>query len=392
MGLLVTIATFALVFGLLVFFHELGHFLAAKSFRMKVEEFAFGFFWPLLKVRVGETQYTIRAVPLGGFVRIAGMEVEDEVEGHLTGAESSHYESPEPDVIESAVPASPLTEDIRPASEVMPPDHPDRFNNRPPYQRYLVYLAGPVFSFLFGWLTLCLIGAITGIPDKSTLAVAEISKGSIAEQSGLKVGEVIVSMDGKTVESFDGALEQIHSSVDVPISFGIKDKTGTIRTLVMTPKGEKTPKGDTIGRIGFVPRQVTITTKQQGLVESFVNGTRLTQVWWMGMFTMFKERNIAENVGGPVAIFRETKAASEMGFPYLMSLFGQLSLSLGFFNLLPIPVLDGGHMLMIVIEMIRRKKLSARQTHNVLLAGLAVMALLFVLVLVKDISGFFTRG
>jgi regulator of sigma E protease len=107
------------------------------------------------------------------------------------------------------------------------------------------------------------------------------------------------------------------------------------------------------------------------------------------MFGLFQNtKKLAESVGGPVAIFKETKQATELGGAAPMLLFGQLSLSLGFFNLIPIPILDGGHMSLILLEVIRRKKLTAMQTQRVLLTGLAVILVLFVTVLAKDFGLF----
>lgn len=364
---------FLLVFGLLVFFHEMGHFLAAKAFRMKVEEFAFGFFWPLLKWRIGETQYVIRAVPLGGYVRIAGMEIEDEVETRLTGGET------EP-------PAG--TDDIQPAHTTLPPDHPDRFHNRPPYQRFLVYLAGPVFSFIFGWLALCLVGVVTGMPDKTTMAVREIKAGSPAQEAGLKVGETIVALDGKPVDRMEYALDTINASAGKPIAFTLKGTDGQTRVLTITPRAE-TIEGERRGLIGITPRMVILSSKHQDLATSFATGTRNTQLWFQGMIGLFQNtQRLADSVGGPVAIFKETKQATELGGAAPMLLFGQLSLSLGFFNLIPIPILDGGHMSLILLEVIRRRKLTAIQTQRVLLTGLAVILVLFVTVLAKDFGLF----
>jgi regulator of sigma E protease len=362
---LTNLGSFALLFGLLVFFHELGHFLAAKGFRMRVEEFAFGFAWPLLKFRIGETQYTVRALPLGGFVRVAGMEVEDDAESRLTGA------------------------DTEASSGTLPRDHPDRFNNRPAYQRFIVYLAGPVFSFLFGWLALSLAGTVVGFPEKTTLAVKRVVPGGVAERSGVQVNETIIALNGTPVEEMGKALDTIHESAGTPIAFTLKAPNGSTRELTMTPEAKEVD-GKTVGLIGIEPRPVILASKRQGLAESFAGGTKMTLTWFTSITSIFRSfQQIKENVGGPVAIFRETQTASEVGGAYPWLLFGQLSLSLGFFNLIPIPILDGGHMTLILLEVIRGKKLSARQTQGVLLAGLAVILLLFVSVMFKDISGLF---
>jgi regulator of sigma E protease len=380
-SILQTAGVFVLVFAILVFFHELGHFLLAKLFRMRVEEFALGMGPRVVRLfSDGETDYTIRAIPLGGFVRIAGMEVEDAVESRLTGVRHHDLETTNIATIEQEADAV--------AGKV-----PDGFNSRPIYQRFLVILAGPVFSFLLGWLTLCLIGATAGVPGKSTIVVDKVTAGSVAQAAGFHDGDVIRSIDGAPVENQYDGLRLIRASAGKPLTFVVTGKEGQERTVRATPRAEKDPAtGEKVGLLGFRPDVELLSVRRTSLAESFATGNEVTVKWFRLMGQLVASGAIAKNVGGPVAILKETADASKRGGPEPMSLLGQLSLSLGLFNLLPIPVLDGGHLLLLSIEGVRGRKLTAEQTSRVLTAGLAILACLFVLVMFKDIRAQFFGG
>jgi len=388
MGAIQNILNFILVIGVLVFFHELGHFLFAKLFKMKVEEFALGMGPRAIRLGYdGETEYTIRWLPIGGFVRIKGMEVEDSVESRLTGAggddrrddrHHSGFESTNHGTLEQE------------AEEVSGAD-PDGFNNRPIPQRFWVIFGGPLFSFLLGWLLLCSIGFTFGVPTKSTIRIGTVAPGSVAQQAGIRSGEVISAVNGKTAEDAGEVLKSIQQSPGKPLTLTLREGAAT-RELTVTPKPEQVG-GDTVGRLGFGPKEVVLESKRVSLAESFQIGNANLGIWFHAigqLFTSFSKAK--ESVGGPVAIFETTRLASELGGGTMMSLIGQLSLSLALFNLFPIPVLDGGHLTLMGLEAIRKRKLTAEQTNRVFTAGLALLLMLFVAVMYKDIMRLITRG
>ena len=358
-GLLILV----IVFTVLIFFHELGHFLAAKMFRMKVEEFGFGlpFVFPQFKIRLfydGETEYTIRALPIGGFVRIAGMEIEDATEESANDADKPR----------------------------------DGFNYRPLYQRFIVILAGPVFSFLLGWLTYCFIGAVVGVPDKTATSIAQVIPNSVAQSAGLREGETLTALNDKPVDSIKTALETIRQYPGKPLTLTLKDKSGATRQVTLTPR-EEIEGGEKVGKVGVQLQEIPLSMHRLGLGESFRLGTAATLIWFQEMGRLVKSGAIKDNVGGPVAIFSETqKAAEQGGVERPLMLIAQLSLSLGLANLLPIPVLDGGYLVLFMLEAVRRRKLTARQMERVMLGGLAVLFTLFVAVTFKDIRARFTAA
>jgi len=384
------IFTFLLLLGILVFFHELGHFLAAKLFRMRVEEFAIGFGKRLVRVHHdGQTEYNIRALPLGGFVRIAGMEIEDSFESRLTGSGGDRGTKPGAEGEVATTNAALLGQEAAEVSGAVA----DGFNSRPVYQRFLVILAGPVFSFLFGWLTLCLMGVTVGVPaGPATTQVAALTPGGPAVKAGLKPGDTITAIDGTPLRDGEAMIKIIQSSADKPLRLTVRGLNGpATRDVSVTPRQEDGPNGKKVGRIGIAPGS---RLERVGWRQAFAEGSQRTVLFFEQLFSLFRSgpREVGKNVGGPVAIFQATRQSVYQGPASSIFLMAQLSLSLGFFNLLPIPVLDGGHLSLLTLEAIRRRKLTAEQTQRVLTAGLAIIAVLFVLIMFNDITRLFRGG
>lgn len=393
-----TALNFILILGVLVFFHELGHFGVAKFFKMRVEEFAFGFGKRLFRIAFdGQTEYNIRALPLGGFVRIAGMEIEDSVESRLTGGsgDAARYRAASGDSgrreIETTNTALLEQEAVEEDGAI-----PDGFNSRPVYQRFLVILAGPVFSFLLGWLVFCLLGAVWGFSNaKATNRIAEVKPGGIAAKAGLKAGDAITAVNSAPVTSGDALIDTIHASAGKTLRLLVQSPLAApkgapaplpAREIVVTPEQGEID-GKPVGLINIVPElEAGGTYTRVGLRESFARGNQLTVSFFQQLGSIFKRGRVRESLGGPIAIFQATRQATKMGGPTPVFLMAQLSLSLAVFNLLPIPILDGGHLTLLSLEAVRRRKLTSEQTQRVLMAGLAVIALLFVFIMFNDIT------
>lgn len=373
-----TAVTFIVILAVLVFFHELGHFGAAKLFKMRVEEFALGFGKRLLRVGYdGQTEYNLRAVPLGGFVRIAGMEIEDAVERRLTGGGEDRRADAGMQTTNTGL--------IEQEAREVDGHDPDGFNNRPLFQRFVVILAGPVFSVVLGWLAFCLVGLVYGVPvqgAKLTTRIERVFSSGAAAQAGLKAGDTIVTVDGATIRDGEALVKQINTSPDRPLRFAVRDKSGRMRDVTVVPRPVKVGT-KTVGRIGIAPY---FPTRRAGLAESFAAGNERVVVLFAALGEVFARGQAREVLGGPIAIFRETSGAVDAGGPSPLLLLGQLSLSIGIFNLLPIPVLDGGHLALLTLEGIRGRKLTALQTQRVLVTGLAILASLFVWVMFNDIT------
>lgn len=345
-----TLFYFLLTIGILVVAHEFGHFIVAKWCGMRVEEFAVGFGpkWIVLAKR-GETEYTIRPLPLGGFVRIAGME--------------SHDENPAPGT----------------------------FFSKPIWQRNAVVLAGPFMSLLLGYVIFSIMGMTVGLEiGKPLNRVAQVIPGSEAERMGLKSGDIIVEINKEPIRDGEHMMKVIHSSPGKKLFVRVK-RDGQLMLLSGTPKeyeveevkdGQKRVKKE--GRLGFYP---SFETKRLSPWESLVAGTRITINLIRAIPEHLLTEKVKDSVGGPVAIVQMTHTAAKEGFHRVLSFMAALSISLGIFNLLPIPILDGGHLMLYFVEWLRGgRRLTAKQQMAVQMVGLAILLSILVLVTANDIT------
>ncbi|MCX6366950.1 MAG: M50 family metallopeptidase [Armatimonadetes bacterium] len=349
-----TLLTWAVLFGILIFIHELGHFLAAKLFKFKVYEFAFGLpfgkkwrYW-----YDGETEYTVRAVLLGGFVGFAEAEADDET---------------------------------REAQMAF-------FNAKPIWQRFLVILAGPVASFLLGWLAFVILVAMQGVelPGSQKIKVFE---GGAAAMAGLRSNDVLVKIAGKPVNDLNGLVEQVQTSEGKPLDVEVLREEKSL-TLTVQPREQGAGKDKTY-KIGVSLRP---RTRPAQLGEVLGEANRMTRTFLSELKKLVgKPRELKKNVGGPVAIAGAVSEVVKLGWEDrilgLMGLMGQLSLSLYAANLfIPIPVFDGGQIVLLMIEAIRRKQLSKEHQMAVALTGWALVLVLFVSITFNDILKLLGRG
>ncbi len=337
------------IFTLLVAAHEFGHMWMAKRFRMMVEEFAIGI-GPIL-VRLGRdrdgTLYTIRWLPLGGFVRIAGM----------------------------------LPEETQ---------HPNSFAARPLYMRFLTVLAGPVASILLGFILFVMVGLIAGLPsDKSTPRIHFVQPDSPAQKAGLRIGDVLIAVDNHPVTTTEQVSKIIRASANKPLRLTIR-RDGQILNLTVTPRLEavETGKGkkEKIGRIGVVWKS---ERRREPVGTVLKRGALLTVTITVGIVDslrrlIFGQGNIHE-VGSIISIASATSATARLGFAEVVDFAAALSTMLGVINLLPIPILDGGYLLIFLVEAIRRRQLSAEAMARVQAIGLIIVLAIFLTVFSLDI-------
>lgn len=380
--------TVIVVLSVLVVVHEWGHFIMARLCGMQVDEFSIGFGPLAAKVgRLGNTDYNIRWVPLGGFVRIAGMEPDEEPfvragekARRALGSKAEDRGSHDiPLIAENPVDSETL------AAADGRQTVPNGFYSKPLWQRALVIFAGPFMSFVLGYVVLCTVGFT--VPNQiPTNAVHSVLPGSEAQKIGLKAGDAIVSINGRpfTSKTGDQLVELIHSSTGRKLTLLIR-RGATEITLIGVPQPDKNDPG--IGVLGFVPVSVL---ERVSVAESIQDGNNITVAWLQGMGHLVASHNltaIKASAGGPVYIVEVTNEAVKYGIGSVLLMLGQLSLSLAIFNMLPIPILDGGHLLLFAIEALRRgKKLTLEQQQNFMLAGLAIIGVLFVLILFNDFT------
>lgn len=357
-----TLLLFLVVLSLLVFVHELGHFLVAKKMGMKVEEFGFGFPPRAIGVKKGDTTYSINWIPLGGFVRIKGESGENRT------------------------------------------DH-DSFASKKAWQRFFVLVAGVAMNLVLAAVLLSIvfmIGLPTAIEEtlpanarvqETTLTVATVVKDSPAAQAGIQEGDVIVSLDGRVFEKADEARAYIGESASDGVQVLVKSKKDDgYYTYDLT--AEALTGTETIGiGVGFL--QIGVVTYPffeaigQG-VKSTIEFTKLVVEGFVGLIVnLVTGKGVGVELSGPVGIAVLTGQVAALGFAYLLQFTALLSINLAVINILPFPALDGGRVLFLLIEKLRGQPVSQKVEGMVHNAGFLLLMVLVVFVTFKDIVNFF---
>lgn len=349
-----SLLSFILVLGVLIFVHELGHFLFAKAFGVKVLKFSLGFGSPLISRKWGETEYLISAFPLGGYVKMYGEHVGDDVD--------------EQDVQRS-------------------------FAHKTVWQRIGIVFAGPLFNLVFAVLVFFLMFSFAGLPEPVDVSViGEVSEGSVAQEVGLQKGDIILSINGEPTTSWTQVSESIRSSGGDAVTLEL-EREGELFTVTATPAMSKMKNlfGEEVGErymLGIVRSDELIYTKVS-LAEAgkaaFVQTWNLTYLTGLGIVKMFQRVIPASELGGPIRIAEIAGQQLEAGWMNLMYFMALLSINLGILNLLPIPVLDGGHLVFLTLEAIRRKPLDDRVMEVSQRVGIALLGTLMLFVFYNDI-------
>jgi regulator of sigma E protease len=340
-----SILSFIVVLGILIFVHELGHFLFAKLFRVGVEKFSLGFGPRIVGKQIGETEYRISAFPLGGYVKMVG-ESGDE--------------------------------------DLSPEDAGRSFMAKSPLQRMIIVAAGPVFNLLFAYLAFIVVCMI-GIPSPTT-KIGDVMKDKPAARAGIKAGDRITAVNGIPVSGWSDMAARIAGSggkfLDLVVERNKKPFTVRITPEMRTTKDLL---GDTVTSpvIGVMVSEEYVT-ERFGPLESLIKGgeqtwnvTRLTVI---AVAKMISGSISADNIGGPIMIAKMAGEQAKTGIVSFLAFMALLSINLGLLNLLPIPILDGGHLIFYFWEMIFRKPLHmrirevAQQVGLVLLIGLMALA------------------
>jgi len=428
--LVVTLLAFLFVLGVLVFVHELGHFLMARAHGVRVLRFSLGFDPKIFKFTRGGTEYSIGIIPLGGFVKLAGETVDDE----RTGA-------------------------------------PDEFLSKSKWVRFQVYLAGPIMNLLLAFVVLAFVlmkGADVPLYQSSPAVVGAVKAGSPADLAGVKPGDRIVSIDGRDVPTWDAldlevtpkanhalsvgverrgerltlqitpaafskyelgdlgvlpvirpqivevqpgrpadraglqrgdvvlalggqrgidqpaVIDKIKKSADTPLTFTI-ERNGEAQDLVVTP--------DKDGLIGVTISEVETKRVDPTVLQAFVLSAQQnwdsTKAIGRTLSGLLKRELPVKQLMGPVAIAELSGSAAHLGVVALFQFMSMISLNLGLVNLLPVPVLDGGHIAILAVEGVTRRDLSVRVKERILLAGAALIVLLMVTVIYNDVMRLF---
>ncbi|WP_028314427.1 RIP metalloprotease RseP [Desulfatibacillum aliphaticivorans] len=343
-------ATVIPLLGALIFFHELGHFLAARLLGVGVETFSLGFGPRLFGKKSGMTDYRVSAVPLGGYVKMVG---ED------------------------------------PDSDEEPEDTSISFSHKPVWKRITIVAAGPVFNFLLAVVIFFTIGFFSGV-DHTTNILDRVVEDSPAAQAGMLEGDEVLSVNGIAIENFRQVSAEINKNSGEPVNI-VVGRNGEELSFTVIPKetegknafGEdvKAYKVGISNRVDFVPYEP---------INSAVYAVE--QTWFFVKFTFqalfkFVDRSIPlDNLGGVILITQVSGVAAEAGLTSFLFIMALLSVNLGIINLFPVPILDGGHILFFAIEGIMRKPLSLRVRELAMQVGLAALIFLMIMVFYFDIA------
>jgi len=387
------------VFGLVVLVHELGHFMAAKWLGVYAPRFSIGFGPALWRRRFGETEYVLSALPLGGFVRMASRE--DEATAFLEGgseqpkvpaigASSSPTVTGEPHAVE----AKPKDWDPNAMVPFGPKPVPeDRwFESKPLWGRLIIMLAGVTMNAVLAIVVYSGLYVANGrayIPA----VVDSVVAGRPAERAGLQRGDSIVAVNGTPVRMWTEVTEVISKSAGQQLTLDVI-RGGRPVAIQVTPelRSDTSDIGtlEDVGRIGAGATR-NVVRESLSLVESTVAGWNET--WDKGgsvvrvVAGLVTGKVSVGQLGGPITIGRVSVEAAQYGFQTLLSLVAFLSINVAVLNLLPIPILDGGQIVLNVAEAIKGSAFTARTREYIMRAGLVAIALLFALVMFNDVKG-----
>jgi regulator of sigma E protease len=363
------------VLGLVVFVHEFGHFLAAKAFGVYAPRFSIGFGPAIAKKRIGETEYRIGILPIGGYVRMASRL--DETSAVLEGGGELTAEGDNLD-----------PEDLIPfGSKPVPEDR--WFESKSLTARLVIMLAGVAMNVLLGLvINITLIKVYEHTP---TTRLSQVLAGKAAESAGFQKGDSVIAVNGSPVSAWEDFVDVIKNSggrhVPVSILRGTAPLTLTVTPVADTVTDPNTGITTREGRIGIAAGQSDRTV---GIGRAVVDGSRATVDMATLVFTSLKRivtrKTSVSELGGPILIAQSSVQAARQGGSVLFYLISLLSVNLAVFNLLPVPILDGGQVVVQVVEAVRGQPLSDRARENVARVGLALILALFVMVTFNDIK------
>ncbi|WP_038057564.1 RIP metalloprotease RseP [Thermodesulfobacterium hydrogeniphilum] len=349
--MITTVSVALAVIGILIFIHEFGHFLAAKLMGVKVEIFSLGFGPRLIGFTIGETEYRISLVPLGGYVKLYG----EHPEAIISGIKEKAYAF------------------------------------KKPWQKAVIVIAGPLANFVLPIFIFWFLFAVAGssiIPAK----VGEVLPKSPAKRAGIQKGDEIIEVNGKKVKSFEEIVLYLRTNNKVN-TVQLKIKRGNkILDLYIKPEykegynifGKKTK----IPFLGIKASQ-EIIHKKYNFIKAFVWALQkvweITSLTFIAIFKLFTGQLPFSTLGGPITIGKIAGDTARLGFYPLLSFTALLSINLGIINILPIPMLDGGHLVLLGIEAIRKEPLSLKTQEIIFKIGLIFIIALSIAVFYNDI-------
>lgn len=419
-----TILTFIIIFSILVIIHEFGHFYFAKRAGILVREFAIGMGPKIFSARKNGTTYTIRILPLGGYVRMAGygddeaemrpgmplkivLNENDEVT-HIDLSEKEHLHAIPMELtafdldremyIEGMIPGKdmPIRYVVKRDALIIEPDETEvqvapidvQFQSASLGNRMLTNFAGPMNNFILGIIVFSLLAFLQGGIAVNENRLGEIQPDGPAEIAGLQEGDIILEINDESMETWTDVMTTIQGLPNQEIKLTVQPKgEESITNVTAMTTSQTTEEGQEVGLLGVY--QPVDHSFQAKILYGF------SQTWFIitsifGLIaSMFTNGFDINSFGGPVAIYAATEEVVSYGFYSILSFLGFLSVNLGTVNLLPIPALDGGKILLNIIEGVRGKPLEPEKEGIITVIGVGLLFILMILVTWNDIQRFF---
>lgn len=354
--MVISIISVVILLGVLIFVHELGHFVVAKYSGVGVLKFSLGFGPRLAGKKIGETEYLLSLIPLGGYVKLLGESEDDE-----------------------------LSED----------DEERSFLKQHVLKKIGIVVAGPFFNFLFAIFVFSL-GYMIGVPVL-TSEVGDVKEGSAAFEAGIQKEDVILSINDRQVSSWAGIADAVSRSKGQQLKITVR-RNGGNKDIYVMPRLERTKNifGENIDiyRIGVSASSKTVIERQNPF-DAIGNG--VGQTWYIAKLTLISvvkmiKRELSPKVlGGPILIAQMTGAYAREGIMPFMFFMALLSVNLAILNLLPVPVLDGGHLLFYMIELITGREVNVKWREIAQQVGIALLIILMIFVFYNDIAKIFGK-
>lgn len=351
--MLIIILSTALVLGVLIFVHELGHFLVAKRSGVTVLRFSLGFGPKVAGITRGKTEYRLSAIPLGGYVKMLGEDAEEE-------------------------------------EKLSPEELAGSFSEQRVYKRLAIVFAGPLSNFIFAIVVFALMFTFSGLRELAPV-IGSVNAGSPAQIAGLKSGDAIVAIDGKPIETWDDLSESIEDHGARPLNFLVKRGDSRI-AFTITPAISKVK--DLFGEAERRP-MIGITSAEQLIVKhvsplqacyySLAHTYELSRLFFLTVVKLIERVVPLKTLGGPILIAQMAGKQAHKGFVDLLNFMAFISVNLAVLNLMPIPILDGGHIFFFLIEAVLGKPLSLKKIEVAQKVGLVALLSLMVVVFYNDL-------
>lgn len=347
--MIIPVLIFIAILSLLIIVHEFGHFIAARKNGVRVEQFSLGFGPQIFKKKLGATEFSISLIPLGGFVKMAG-----DSQAEYLGK-------------------------------------PDEYFFKSPGKRFQIIFLGPCLNYILGFLFFWLIFFI-GYPSLTT-KVGGLMDGYGAQIAGLKVGDQITVIQGKKINYWEDLQQEIHKiKAGDKVKLEVRRKSENLNfEVVLKDKvvTEESGKKQALGILGITPSDEILEVKHGFFIAAYLGLEKtfaLTLMTYQGLWKLVSGKiSMRDSMTGPLGIFFITSKAAKLGWIALLHLIAVLSVSLAIFNLLPLPILDGGHLFLLLLEKIRKKALALKTEEIINTIGFVLLIGMTLFVTYNDI-------